>query len=103
MNKKAVISTLLKDFEMMLMQTDHAKIEAYKKDSLVYHRVKRTDEFDYYITDSLCSRLIRAEKTGGKKTKVIMTMQDWKEDIPGSIDIRHQNFTFHILLHKLEQ
>jgi hypothetical protein len=104
MNKKAVITTLRKDFEMMLMQMNAAgKIEGFRKDSLIYHRVTRADEFDYYITDASCNKMIRAEKTGGKKTKVIMTMQDWKDDTPGSIDISHQNFTFHILLHKLEQ
>ncbi len=104
MNKKAVIKTLRKDFEMMLMQNIELQpAQDFTANSLLYHRIKRTDSYDYYITDSACTKLVRAEKTGGKKTIVMMQMENYQEGIPEIIRINHQNFTFNINLTKLDR
>lgn len=104
MNKKAVIKTLRKDFETILMQRiEELPLEDFTTDSLVYHRIKREDSYDYYITDKECNKLERVEKTGGRKTIVVMKMEDYKDGVPGTITVDHQTFKFNISLKKLEQ
>ena len=103
MKKKAVINTLRNDFELALMTNieKHPR-ELYKKDSLFYHRYTNEDLFDYYITDSSCSQLIRIEKASKRKIKMDMIMQHYHNKMPDTIGITHHNFRFNIGLKRLE-
>jgi hypothetical protein len=104
MNKTAVLQTLRKDFELVLMR--FAKPEAsyvLVKDSLYYYAFPQQKEVDYYITDASCSKLIRVEKASRRKTKVRVIMQDYKNGVPDTIGITHNNFNFNIGLKHLER
>jgi hypothetical protein len=104
MNKKAVLQTLRKDFELVLMR--FKKTEAsyvLKKDSLYYYAFPQDKEVDYYITDASCSELLRIEKASRRKTKVSVIMQDYKNGVPDTIGITHRNFNFNIGLKHLER
>lgn len=104
MNKDAVLTTLRKDFELLLMQ--HLPIEkafVLKKDGLFYYGFPQTKGNNYYITDSACQQLIRLERASKRKPVVTAIMQNYSEGMPDSIGISHENFNFTIGLKKLKQ
>jgi hypothetical protein len=103
MNRKAVIKTLHADFELMLMkQLVNRQAETLKKGDLLYHRYAGEEDFDYYITDSNCNKLIRVEKAGNKKPSMQMIMQNYFNGVPDTIGITHSHFKFNIGLKRLE-
>ena len=104
MDKKALVTTLRKDFELLLMQhLDNTKSFARRKDGLVYHGFTQSKGNNYYITDSACSRLVRLERASSKKPVVVAIMQHYSDGMPDSIGISHTNFDFTIGLKKLKQ
>ena len=104
MNKKAVLITLRKDFEILLMQhLDLEKISVRKKDGFFYYGFQQTKGNNYYITDSTCNQLIRLERASKRKAVVVAVMQNYSEGIPDTIGISHTNFNFTIGLKKLKQ
>ena len=103
MNRKAVLKTLRNDFELMLMKRIAAKApEVFEKNGLLYHRYANGLDFDYYITDSSCSKLVRIEKAGTKKPSIRMIMSHYTNEIPDTIGITHTHFKFNIGLKRLE-
>jgi len=103
MKKKAVIKTLRSDFELALMTNiSNRQYELFTKNGLRYHRYPNEDLFDYYITDSSCTQLIRIEKASKRKTKMDMIMQHYHNQMPDTIGITHHNFRFNIGLKRLE-
>jgi hypothetical protein len=104
MDKAAVLTTLRKDFELLLMQhlaTENAFV--LKKDGLFYYGFPQTKGNNYYITDSTCQQLIRLERASKRKPVVTAIMQNYSEGMPDSIGISHENFNFTIGLKKLKQ
>ena len=104
MNKKAVIKTLRKDFELVMMQQlDLNKVFTLKNDSAVYYGFPQKKGTYYYITDSSCTRLIRMERSSKRKPVVQAWMENYQLGVPDSININHTNFQFNIGLKKLRQ
>lgn len=103
MDKKPVLTTLRKDFELVLMQhLDAGKSFARKKDGLVYHGFPQSRGNNYYITDSVCGQLVRLERASSKKPVVTAVMQHYTAGMPDTIGISHQGFEFTIGLKKLQ-
>lgn len=103
MNKKPVIKTLRKDFELVLMKHIHAaSYYAMKEESEYYYVFPDGKDHYYYVTDSACSRLIRMERGSKKKKVVEAVMETGKDGMPDTIGIRHNNFSFDIGLKRLE-
>ncbi|MES1225153.1 MAG: hypothetical protein ABUT20_57250 [Bacteroidota bacterium] len=104
MDKKAVLTTLRKDFEILLMQhLDIEKAFVYKKDGLFYIGFPQSKGNNYYITDSACNQLIRLERASKRKAVVVAVMQHYTEGMPDTIGISHTSFNFTIGLKKLKQ
>ncbi len=104
MDKKAVLTTLRKDFEILLMQhLDLGKAFVRKKDGFFYYGFPQTKGNNYYITDSACTRLIRVERASKRKPVVEAVMLHYTENMPDTIGISHTNFNFTIGLKKLKQ
>lgn len=104
MDKKPVLTTLRKDFEIVLMQhLNLSKAFIRKKDSMLYYGFPQQKGNNYYITDSSCHRLIRLERGSNRKPVVLAYMQDYHDGMPDSISISHTGFSFDIGLKKLKQ
>ncbi len=104
MDKKPVLTTLRKDFEIVLMQ--HLNLQqsfARKKDGRVYYGFPQSKGNNYYITDSACTQLIRLERASRTKPVVTVIMQNFNNGMPDSIGISHTNFNFDIGLKKLKE
>ena len=104
MNKKAVIKTLRKDFELVLMQNLHAadaSIKNYKP--FLYYIFPQQKGYNSYITDSTGNTLIRMERSSKRKTVVSVITKNDINGIPDSIGITHHNFEFTIGLKRIER
>jgi len=102
MNKKAVIKTLRKDFHLVLMNNLNAE-DSYvlKKDLQVYHAFPDGKDHYYYITDSLCTQMIRMERGSSRKPVMTAIARDMQQGIPDTIGITHTNFNFDIGLKRI--
>jgi hypothetical protein len=99
LNRKAVIQTLRKDFELLLMQNPGRPAAAVLRDSAhLYFPFVSGKETNYYVTDTLCQNLLRIEKSGRRKTKVTVAMEPFQGGMPENVRIVHRNFTFAIRL-----
>ena len=109
MDKKAVIKTLKKDFELIMFrnissstQKDSIVSFSLRSDSLIYHGYAQQQGINYYITDTACSRLVKMQRASKRKpvAEAFMYM-DETGNVPDSISIRHLNFSFSISLKKI--
>jgi len=104
MDKKPVIKTLRKDFELVLMQHLQNKTTYTLTDkTLIYVAFPQTTGFYYYVTDSLCTYLIKMERASKNKIVVEAIMQNYINGMPDTIGISHKNFNFDIGLKKIER
>jgi len=103
MNKKAVIKTLRKDFELVLMMNiDSEKNYKLKSGEYFYHAFPQESGAYYYITDSACSSLVTMQRASSRKVVVEAIMKDYRAGMPDTIGITHHNFDFTIGLKRLK-
>jgi hypothetical protein len=105
MNKKAVLKTLRKDFELVLMnQLDSSSMDIRKNEAgWMYYVFPQTKGFYYYITSSSGDQLLRMERASNKKVVVEAVVQNYVNGMPDSIAINHQTFNFTIALKRIAQ
>jgi hypothetical protein len=104
MNKKPVLKTLRKDFELILMERlDSAVVSVRTNNGLLYYVFPQTKGYNYYITDSTGERLVRMERASKRKTVVEAVMKDYINGIPDTIGISHKTFNFTIGLKRIER
>ena len=101
MDKKAVIKTLRKDFELVLMNRLNRESYVLKNEDELYYTFEDGKDHYYYVTNSGCSRLTRMER-GSKRKKVATAIaQHFNEGVPDTIGITHDNFNFNIGLKRI--
>ena len=68
MNRKAVLKTLAKDLELVLMQhLDKSNMKVRRSGSLTYYIFPQLKGYNYYITDSTGNELVRMERASRSK------------------------------------
>lgn len=104
MNKKSVLKTLRKDFELILMDRLDSSTASVRTDNgLLYYIFRQSKGFNYYITDSTGNQLVRLERASNSKTVVEAIMQNYMNGIPDTIGISHKTFDFTIGLKRIER
>lgn len=105
LNKKPVLITLRKDFEIVMMQNKVMQNGFVKSDSsgVKYYGFPQEKGYNYYITDAGCNELIRMERASNRKAVVKAMMKDYKNGTPDTIGISHTGFQFDIGLKKLKE
>ena len=104
MNKRSVLKTLRKDFELILMdRLDSSEVSVHTNNGLIYYVFPKSKGYYYYITDSTGDKLIRMERASKKKTVVEAIMENYINGIPDSIGISHKTFNFTIGLKRIER
>jgi hypothetical protein len=104
MDKKVVIQTLRKDFELVLMT--HIKAEkAYllKGEKQSYYAFPQGKGINYYITDPDCTRLLGMQRASKRKPVVEAVMEHYSRGMPDTIGISHKNFNFDIALKRIDK
>ena len=93
-----------KDFELILMdRLDSSTASVRTNNGLLYYIFPQSKGFNYYITDSACSKLTRLERASRRQPVVTVIMRDFRNGMPDSIGISHTNFNFDIGLKKLKE
>ena len=104
MNKRAVLKTLRKDFELILMEhLDNSTVSIRANNGLLYYVFPQSKGYNYYITDSTGDKLIRMERASKTKIVVEAFMQNYINGIPDTIAISHKTFNFTIGLKRIER
>ncbi|NSL90459.1 hypothetical protein ECE50_026790 [Chitinophaga sp. Mgbs1] len=103
MDKKAVVKTLRQDFALVLLQQPMQQAYLAADSHYRYVVIPTEKGNNYYITDSGCTKLERIEKSSVRKPVVKVWMMDYKDGVPDSIRIAHQNFTFNISMKRVEK
>lgn len=104
MDKKPVLKTLRKDFELVLMQhLDSSNVSIHQQNGLIYYVFPQTKGYTYYITDSTGNKLVRMERASSRKTVVEAVMDNYVNGLPDTIGISHKTFSFTIGLKRLER
>jgi hypothetical protein len=106
MNRKAVITTLRTDFELVLMQMNlNTSGSRYTQNGRLYNLFPDLSGKGYncYITDMLGDTLLGMERRSNNKTIVNATMRNYNEGQPDTISIVHNRFNFSIGLKRINQ
>ncbi|WP_198673981.1 hypothetical protein [Chitinophaga alhagiae] len=102
MDKKAVVKTLRKDFEMILMRQPHAGGTALTDGQYRYTAFPLRKGRIYYITGMDCKELVRVEN-GGRRPVAEVFMKDYKNGLPDSILVQHKKVKFNISSQRVYQ
>jgi hypothetical protein len=102
LDKKPVIKTLRKDFELVF-QLGPQSLNPYilSNDSSLYFAFPQQEGIYYYITDKNCSRLLKMERASKRKVIVEAFIQNDPNGLPDSIGISHKNFNFDMGLKRI--
>lgn len=105
MDKKPVITTLRKDFELVLMRQMVDSTASLLKDSTgrLYYKFPQTKGYNYYVTNAAGDSLLRMERSSKRKPVVVAIMKNYKNGIPDTIGIEHKTFKFMIGLKRIER
>lgn len=102
MNKKPVIKTLRKNFELILMQhLDRDKFSVKRMGDDFFYTFPQKKGCNYYITDSTRSELLQMQIASKRKPVVKAIMKNYINGIPDSIGISHTAFNFTIGLKRI--
>ncbi|MEJ7587145.1 MAG: hypothetical protein WKI04_06255 [Ferruginibacter sp.] len=102
MDKKAVIKTLRKDFELIMMeQINSLNVLVRKDEGLVYYTFRQPNGYFHYLTNESGNQLVRLERSSRRKIIAGAIMKNYKEGIPDTIGITHRNFNFTIGLKRI--
>lgn len=100
LDKKAVINTLRKDFELMLGLPFRGTPEVLQQGDDFYYRYNQKKEAAYFITDRDCASLQRMELGSSRKRKVTVKLSG-ESEAPDSVSIHHHTFGMDIRLKKI--
>lgn len=104
MDKKPVIKTLKKDFELiMLRRQDIETGRLAKDDHSLYYIIKRPKGFFCYVTNKEGTELERLEIASPRKPIVEAIMRNFYNGVPDTIGITHKNFSFTLGFKRLER
>jgi hypothetical protein len=102
LDKPAVIRTLSKDLNLLLMKRLNVASElAFRGDKDIYHRFTLEKGYAYYIENS--ARLVRIDNTGKKTlvTRIELRGNQGPHELADSILFRHLKANFTIELNKI--
>ncbi len=104
MDKRPVIITLQKDFELVMMRKQNPEAAYMRKDGhYLYYVFPQEKGVNYYITNPQGTELIRMERSSDRKPVVQAIMHGFHDGVPDTIGISHKNFKFNIGLKRLER
>lgn len=104
LNRKSVIKTLQKDFELMLGEPFvHGGVQSWETQDEFFFGVAQKKETAYFITDKDCSSLQRLERGTKRKRKVSIQIMGAGYPLPDTLDITHYTFPLKIQLIRFQK
>jgi hypothetical protein len=104
LDKKAVINTLRKDFELVLGLPFRGKpYNRFIDGEEIYFGVQQKNETAYFITNKDCASLQRLEWGSGRKRKVSAVLPGSNYPSPEKIELLHLTFNMQIKLTRIQK
>ncbi|UOE49273.1 hypothetical protein MTO98_33300 [Mucilaginibacter sp. SMC90] len=104
MDKRPVIITLQKDFELVMMRKQNPSTGYIRKDDkYLYYVFPQEKGANYYITNKAGTELIRMERSSDRKPVVQAIVGGIHDGVADTIGISHKNFKFNIGLKRLKR
>ena len=99
LDRKPVINTLRKDFELILgIPFRSNSLTAWSTNEGIYFGVQQKKETAYFVVDKDCISLRRLELGTTRKRKVSVRIAGAGYPLPDTLDIKHYTFPLHIQL-----
>ena len=98
-DNKYVLKTLREDLgDIVFYDAKNQEVEMFRmgKDEELVKRRKDEDDYLYYFYEA--EKLLKIERASDKKQKVIITFENYENDIPQLINIVHKDFKMNIEL-----
>ncbi len=103
LNKKPVVNTLRKDFELLLgLPFEKAAYQSWTEGEEVYFGVKQKKQTAYFIISKDCSSLHRLEWGNARKRKVTVHLAGSGYPSPEKFELVHHNFDMRISLTRFQ-
>lgn len=104
MDKRPVIQTLRKDFELILgIPFRQGNVQRWSLEDDLFYGVKQKNETAYFITSKDCASLRRLEWGSTRKRMVTAALKGENHHAPDSIEIKHHTFNMQIKLIRFEK
>jgi hypothetical protein len=104
LDKRPVIQTLRKDFELILgLPFRTESFQTWIRDDEVFYGVKQKKETAYFITSKDCASLRRLELGSSRKRKVTVHVTGQGYPLPEKIKLMHNTFNMQINLTRFEK
>lgn len=104
LNKKPVIETLRKDFELILgLPFRSGPYETFAMNDEIFFGVRQKKEMAYFITSKDCASLRRLELGSTRKRKVTVKLIGKQYPAPEKIELVHNTFKMQITLTRFEK
>ena len=101
LNKKVIINTLQKDFQILVKQNNKV-LKEFKKDDKIAYQTRLKEQFNYYFISNENKELIKIINTSRKKEKMFINFDEVENEIAIKIDIIHLNIKLKIHLKYLD-
>jgi hypothetical protein len=104
LDRKAVIKTLQKDFELLLgVPFSRYGLQSWRTQEENFFGVTQKKETAYFITDKDCGSLRRLERGTKRKRKVSIQIMGRGYPLPDTLNITHHTFPFQIRLTRFQK
>ena len=104
LNRKPVLTTLRKDFELITgIPFISNNLQSWSTEKEIFFGVQQKKEKAYFITDKDCSSLHRLELGSKRKRKVSVGIAGMGYPLPDTLDIKHYTFPLHIQLIRFQK
>lgn len=103
LNKKAVVETLKKDFELLLAIPFQGNLDSWRHGDHIYFGTKTKSSFTYFSTTPECDSVFRSEIGSKRKRLVTMERSGSIAAQPETASINHLTFPMTIKLKKLQK
>ncbi len=105
-NRPLLLKTIQHDIELLLMDNLAGKAItdlSDKKGLYDIQRIQFGDHYNYYFTEKASGHIVKIEHSKKRIKKTVFTLNDYKNDFPGNIIIKHCDIKLKIELNLLKR
>jgi hypothetical protein len=103
-NRPVILKTIQRDIEILLMNDIHnAQVLADKQDIYTVYKTVMDKNYNYYFIENTSKNLVRIEHAGKKKKKIVYTLDNYLDNFPNHVEIRHTDIKLKIELNLLKK
>ena len=105
-NRPALLKTIQHDIELLLMNNlagKPAKDFTDRTNLFAIKRIQFDNMYNYYFTEKATNHIVKIEHSKKKVKKVVFSLNDYKDDFPTNVVIKHCDIKLKIELNLLKR